>query len=75
MPGDLDELDFAVREVDMVGYSFVQRAQDIVCLQDEMAMRRADWRRLGLIAKVETLGLFATCPRSWFRRPAGSPSA
>jgi pyruvate kinase len=54
MPDDLVALDFAVREVDMIGYSFVQRPDDIACLQEEMAARRADWRRLGLIAKVET---------------------
>jgi pyruvate kinase len=54
MPADLQALDFAVREVDMIGYSFVQRPDDVARLQDEMAARRADWRRLGLIAKVET---------------------
>jgi pyruvate kinase len=54
MPDDLAALDFAVGEVDMIGYSFVQRPEDVACLQQEMAARRADWRRLGLIAKVET---------------------
>ena len=54
MPDDLVALDFAVREVDMIGYSFVQRADDVACLQQEMAARRSDWRRVGLIAKVET---------------------
>jgi pyruvate kinase len=54
MPADLIALNFAVREVDMIGYSFVQRSDDVACLQEELAARRADWRRLGLIAKVET---------------------
>jgi pyruvate kinase len=54
MPADREALDFAVREVDMIGYSFVQRSDDVAQLQQEMAARRADWRRLGLIAKVET---------------------
>ena len=54
MPADLEALDFAVREVDMIGYSFVQRSDDVAQLQQEMAARRPDWQRLGLIAKVET---------------------
>jgi pyruvate kinase len=54
MPADLEALDFAVREVDMIGYSFVQRSDDVARLQQEIAARRPDWRRLGLIAKVET---------------------
>jgi pyruvate kinase len=53
MPADLEALDFAVREVDMIGYSFVQRSNDVAQLQQEMAARRPDWQRLGLIAKVE----------------------
>jgi pyruvate kinase len=62
MPDDLVALDFAVREVDMIGYSFVQRPDDVACLQEEMAARRADWRRLGLIAKVETLRAIRNLP-------------
>jgi pyruvate kinase len=54
MPDDLAALDFAVREVDMIGHSFVQRPEDVACLQQEMAARRANWRRVGLIAKIET---------------------
>ena len=62
MQADLDALDFAVREVDMIGYSFVQRPEDVARLQDEMAARRADWRRLGLIAKVETRSAVQNLP-------------
>ena len=38
----------------MVGYSFVETAADIELLQGEMAKRRPDWDRLGLVAKIET---------------------
>ncbi|MGQ9366729.1 pyruvate kinase [Azospirillum sp. ST 5-10] len=51
---DLEDLDFVARHADLVGYSFVQRASDVARLQEELARRRPDWRRLGLIAKIET---------------------
>lgn len=53
-PGDLADLDFVARHADMVGFSFVQNADDITRIQHELAERRPDWQRLGLIAKVET---------------------
>ena len=59
---DLGALDFAVGEVDMIGYSFVQRPEDVARLQDELAARRRDWRHLGLIAKVETLPAVRNLP-------------
>ena len=51
---DLKDLDFVAGHADLIGYSFVQRADDITRLQDELARRRSDWRRLGVIAKIET---------------------
>lgn len=51
---DLADLDFVANHADMIGYSFVQSADDITRLQDELARRRSDWRRLGIIAKIET---------------------
>jgi pyruvate kinase len=51
---DLIDLDFVARNADMVGFSFVQSADDISLLQDELAKRRPDWRSLGIIAKIET---------------------
>ncbi len=51
---DLTDLDFVAAHADMIGFSFVQSAGDIARLQDELARRRADWRRLGIIAKIET---------------------
>ena len=53
-PDDLRDLDFVARHADMIGFSFVQSANDITRLQDELAARRRDWRHLGIIAKVET---------------------
>lgn len=51
---DRDHLDFVAEHADLVGYSFVQSADHVALLQDELKARRADWRHLGLIAKIET---------------------
>ncbi len=51
---DRSDLDFIVRHADMVGYSFVETGAHVASLQDELAARRADWRKLALVAKIET---------------------
>src|SRR6185437_2134071 len=45
---------FVCRHADMIGYSFVETAADVELLQGELAKRRPDWDRLGLVAKIET---------------------
>jgi pyruvate kinase len=45
---------FVAAHAGMVGFSFVQSADDITRMQTERSRRRSDWRRLGIIAKVET---------------------
>ncbi len=51
---DRQDLDFIVLHADMIGYSFVETADDVAYLQEELAGRRADWQKLALIAKIET---------------------
>lgn len=51
---DRADLDFVVRHADMIGYSFVESADHVRRLQQELALRRPDWRQLGLVAKIET---------------------
>ena len=51
---DLADLDFVAANADLIGYSFVESAADIRLLQDELAKRRPDWTRIGLVAKIET---------------------
>jgi pyruvate kinase len=51
---DLEALDVAVADADLVGYSFVQRPSDIDLLQHELRERLADPERVGLVAKIET---------------------
>ncbi len=59
----------------MVGYSFVQSADDISRLQEELAKRRSDWRRIGIIAKIETALGVTNLPNIIVRAAAGSRSA
>ena len=59
----------------MVGYSFVQSAADITRMQDELAARRPDWQRLGIVAKIETAQAVTNLPdiivRAAGRQPFG----
>ncbi len=50
---DRQDLSFIVRHADMVGYSFVQTAADIVLLQEELHAQNPA-RLLPIIAKIET---------------------
>jgi len=52
---DRADLDFVATHADLIGYSFVQRGEDVARLQNELAARRpTDWTQIGLIAKIET---------------------
>lgn len=57
---DLQDLDFIAREADIVGYSFVQSAQDMDRLSQELEARGAG--HLGRIAKIETRRAVANLP-------------
>jgi pyruvate kinase len=72
---DLSDLDFVAKHADLIGFSFVQRADDITRLQEELAKRRPDWRSLGIIAKIETAQAVKNLPdiivRAAGRQPFG----
>ncbi len=72
---DLADLDFVARHADLIGFSFVQSAEDVTRLQDELAARRPDWQRLGIIAKIETAQAVRNLPdiivRAAGRQPFG----
>lgn len=52
---DRQDLNFIVRNADMIGYSFVQDAADIVLLQQELRTRQRDSAHdIAIIAKIET---------------------
>lgn len=74
-PDDLTDLDFVAVHADMIGFSFVQQADDITRLQQELAKRRTDWRRVGIVAKIETAQAVSNLPdiivRAAGRQPFG----
>jgi pyruvate kinase len=51
---DLRDLDVIAALADAVGYSFVQRPEDIALLQDELAKRIERPEAITLVAKIET---------------------
>lgn len=51
-PSDLKALDFVVQHADLVGFSFVQCAEDVQNLLKELSARGDT--KLGIIAKIET---------------------
>jgi pyruvate kinase len=70
---DLSDLDFVARHGDMIGFSFVQSADDIALMQDELARRRPDWQRLGIIAKIETAQAVKNLPEIIVRAAGRQP--
>jgi pyruvate kinase len=74
-PDDLTDLDFVARHADMVGFSFVQTADDISRMQHELASRRPDWRRLGIVAKIETAQAVTNLPDIIVRAAGRQPFA
>ena len=59
---DRRDLDFVALHADLIGQSFVQNADQVATLQEELAARRPDWRHLGLVAKIETPAAVANLP-------------
>lgn len=52
---DLQDLDFVAQHRDIVGYSFVQTAEDMRRLQQELKRRSPiQCRTLAIVAKIET---------------------
>jgi pyruvate kinase len=72
---DRDDLDFIVGHADMIGYSFVQTADHVAMLQGELAQRRADWRALGLVGKLETPRAVRNLPEIMVQAAGNQPFA
>lgn len=71
MDKDLRDLDFVARHADLVGYSFIQTADDMGRLAEEFAAR--DAVGMGLIAKIETRKAVANLPEIIVRGAGASP--
>jgi pyruvate kinase len=59
---DFADLDFVAAHADIVGYSFVQRPEDLSLLQRELNRRRPGQPPLGIVAKIETQLAFKNLP-------------
>jgi pyruvate kinase len=60
-PSDLEDLRFITRHADLVGYSFVHTAADLVRLREEL--QRLGRLRMGIVVKIETGRAFEELPR------------
>lgn len=70
---DRQDLDFIVRHADIIGYSFVQEADDIEALQAELAARLPDPRKIAIIAKIETKRAVQNLPELIVRAAGRQP--
>lgn len=62
-PDDDAALDFAAREADVIGLSFVQRPEDVVQVQRSLTDRLGDAPQPGLVLKIETRLAVHNLPR------------
>jgi pyruvate kinase len=75
-PKDLKDLDFVVRHADMVGYSFVQSAEDVALLQDALAQRIAGGQPMpAMVLKIETRRAIRHLPQIIVRAAGRQPTA
>ncbi|MGD9543647.1 MAG: pyruvate kinase [Methylocystis sp.] len=74
-PKDLADLDLVARSADIVGLSFIQRAEDVSLLQAELAARRGDMPAQALVLKIETPLAVRNLPRLIVQSAARHPTA
>jgi pyruvate kinase len=73
---DIEDLAFVAHHADGIEFSFVQREDDIVALQDALAhLRPDDWQKLGLVLKIETVRAVANLPAMLVRAAGRQPTA
>jgi pyruvate kinase len=72
---DLSDLDYVVAHADIVGFSFVQRPEDIALLQEELQRRLADRPLPPLVIKVETRLALANLPELIVAAAGRQPAA
>lgn len=72
---DLADLDIVAALADLVGFSFVQRPEDVQLLHDELARRRPGHAPLPFVLKIETQLAVRNLPRLIVRAGARGPVA
>ncbi len=73
-PKDLEDLEFALHNADLLGYSFVQRPEDVEHLLSELEARKPH-RLRGLVLKVETALAVSNLPELMVRAAGRWPTA
>ena len=71
---DYAVLDAVANEVDLIGYSFVNEAEDVELLQREIAKRRSG-RSCGIILKIETARAVRNLPALIVQSARNAPTA
>jgi len=72
---DYVDLDIIAREADLVGFSFVQRREDVELLQDHLAARRGGAAPQALVLKIETRLAARNLPQLILQSAAHNPTA
>jgi pyruvate kinase len=73
---DIADLAFAAHNADMLGFSFVQSAEDVAELQTTLqTLRPGDWDKLGLVLKIETAKAVRNLPDILVRSGAKQPTS
>jgi pyruvate kinase len=72
---DFRDLDFVAEHADMVGFSFVQRADDVELLQDHLVARAPKREPHGIVLKIETPLAVRNLPRLILQSAAHNPTA
>jgi pyruvate kinase len=72
---DFRDLDFVAAHADIVGFSFVQRVEDIELLQDHLAARRRGQPPQAIVLKIETPLAVRNLPRLILKSLAHHPTA
>jgi pyruvate kinase len=72
---DFRDLDFVAAHADLIGYSFVQRVEDVQLLQDHLAARRGGLPPQALVLKIETPLAVRNLPRLILSSLAHNPTA
>ena len=72
---DFRDLDFIAEHADLIGYSFVQRVDDIELLQDHLVARAPRREPPGLVLKIETPLAVRNLPPLILQSAAHNPTA
>lgn len=72
---DFRDLNFVAAHADLVGFSFVQRVEDIELLQDHLAARRRGLPPQPIVLKIETPLAVRNLPRLILQSLAHNPTA